>query len=87
LVTHTTINNATALDAAGNVNFAAALPVMPYEHHESLHSVCVRIHLPQRFLHGIVFDDWDLRSAMRIAKRMPGVKREVNDLEIKLGGE
>jgi osmotically-inducible protein OsmY len=38
-------------------------------------------------LHGIVFDDWDLRSAMRIAKRMPGVKRVVNDLEIKLGGE
>jgi osmotically-inducible protein OsmY len=38
-------------------------------------------------LHGIVFDDWDLRSAMRIAKRMPGVKQVVNDLEIKLGGE
>jgi osmotically-inducible protein OsmY len=38
-------------------------------------------------LHGMVFDDWDLRSAMRIAKRLPGVKRVVNDLEIKLGGE
>jgi hypothetical protein len=38
-------------------------------------------------LHGIVFDDWDLRSAMRMARRMPGVKRVVNDLEIKLGGE
>ena len=38
-------------------------------------------------LHGIVFDDWDLRSAMRIAKRMPGVKKVVNDLDIKLGGE
>jgi two-component system, OmpR family, sensor kinase len=38
-------------------------------------------------LHGIVFDDWDLRIAMRIAKRMPGVKRVVNDLEIKMGGE
>jgi BON domain-containing protein len=38
-------------------------------------------------LHGIVFDDWDLRSAMRIAKKLPGVKRVVNDLEIKLGGE
>jgi osmotically-inducible protein OsmY len=38
-------------------------------------------------LHGIVFDDWDLRAAVRIARRMPGVKRVVNDLEIKLGGE
>ena len=34
-----------------------------------------------------VFDDWDLRAAMRIAKKMPGVKQVVNDLEIKLGGE
>jgi osmotically-inducible protein OsmY len=38
-------------------------------------------------LHGMVFDDWDLRSAMRIAKKMPGVKRVVDDLEIKLDGE
>lgn len=38
-------------------------------------------------LHGIVFDDWDLRSARRIAKRIPGVKRVINDLEMKLGGE
>jgi osmotically-inducible protein OsmY len=38
-------------------------------------------------LHGIVFDDWDLRAAMRIAKKMPGVRQVVNDLEIKLGGE
>ncbi|MGO9935037.1 MAG: BON domain-containing protein [Steroidobacteraceae bacterium] len=38
-------------------------------------------------LHGIVFDEWDLRVAKRIAKRIPGVKRVINDLEIKLGGE
>jgi osmotically-inducible protein OsmY len=38
-------------------------------------------------LQGIVFDDWDLRTAMRISRKMPGVKRVVNDLEIKLGGE
>jgi osmotically-inducible protein OsmY len=38
-------------------------------------------------LEGIVFDDWDLRQAMRISKRVAGVKRVVNDLEIKLGGE
>ena len=38
-------------------------------------------------LHGIVFDEWDLRAVKRIAWRIPGVKRVVNDLEIKLGGE
>jgi hypothetical protein len=38
-------------------------------------------------LHGIIFDDWDLRNAIRISRRIPGVKRVVNDLEIKLGGE
>ena len=38
-------------------------------------------------LHGIVFEDWDLRNAIRISRRIPGVRRVVNDLEIKLGGE
>jgi osmotically-inducible protein OsmY len=38
-------------------------------------------------LHGIVFDDWDLRQALRLAKRIAGVRRVINDLEIKLGGE
>jgi osmotically-inducible protein OsmY len=38
-------------------------------------------------LHGIIFDDWDLRNAIRISRRIPGVRRVVNDLEIKLGGE
>ena len=38
-------------------------------------------------LQGIVFDDWDLRTARRIAKKVPGVKPVINDLEIKLGGE
>jgi osmotically-inducible protein OsmY len=38
-------------------------------------------------LHGIVFDEWDLRAVKRIARRIPGVKRVVNDLEIKLGGD
>ena len=38
-------------------------------------------------LQGIVFDDWDLRNALRIGRKVPGVKRVVNDLEIKLGGE
>jgi hypothetical protein len=38
-------------------------------------------------LHGIVFDEWDLRAARRIARRIVGVKRVINDLEIQLGGE
>jgi hypothetical protein len=38
-------------------------------------------------LTGIVFDPWDLRTARRIAKRIPGVKRVINDLELELGGE
>ena len=38
-------------------------------------------------LRGIVFDDWDLRRAMRIARKIPGVRRVVNDLEISQGGD
>jgi hypothetical protein len=38
-------------------------------------------------LRGMVFDDWDMRIARRAAKRIPGVKRVINDMEIKLGGE
>jgi len=38
-------------------------------------------------LRGIVFDEWDLRNAKRIARKIPGVKRVIDDLEIKLGGE
>jgi osmotically-inducible protein OsmY len=39
-------------------------------------------------LQGLVFDEGDMRSAVRIARRIPGVKRVVNDLEIEfeLGG-
>ena len=38
-------------------------------------------------LEGIVFDDWDLRIALRAARRIAGARRVINDLEIKLGGE
>jgi osmotically-inducible protein OsmY len=38
-------------------------------------------------LRGIVFDEWDLRAAMRISRKIAGVKRVINDLEMKLGGE
>ncbi len=62
----------------------AALAADPYFYSEH---VSVTIENGVATLHGIVFDDWDLRNAMRISRRIPGVKRVVNDLEIKLGGE
>jgi len=38
-------------------------------------------------LRGIVFDDWDLRQAKRIARKITGVRRVLNDLEISQGGD
>jgi len=38
-------------------------------------------------LQGMVFDEWDLRAATRISKKVAGVKRVINELDIKLGGE
>jgi osmotically-inducible protein OsmY len=37
-------------------------------------------------LRGIVFSDWDLRDAMRIASRAAGKRRVVDDLSIEVGG-
>jgi osmotically-inducible protein OsmY len=37
-------------------------------------------------LSGIVFDDWDLRDAIRISRRIAGVKRVINELEIHQSG-
>jgi osmotically-inducible protein OsmY len=33
-------------------------------------------------LRGLVFDDWDMRAAIRLSKRVAGVKRVVNQLTI-----
>lgn len=33
-------------------------------------------------LQGIVFDDWDVRTGVRIAKKIPGVKRVVTDFYV-----
>jgi osmotically-inducible protein OsmY len=33
-------------------------------------------------LRGLVFDDWDMRTAIRLSKRVAGVKRVVNQLTI-----
>lgn len=37
-------------------------------------------------LHGIVFSDWDLRDALRIATRAAPQSRVVDDLSIEMGG-
>lgn len=63
---------------------AAVLHDDPYFYDEH---VTVTVKNGVATLQGIVFDDWDLRQAIRLARRISGVKRVVNDLEIKLGGE
>ena len=35
-------------------------------------------------LEGLVFDEWDMRHAIRVAKKITGVKRVINDLEVKM---
>jgi osmotically-inducible protein OsmY len=73
-----------AADAKLQQQVEIALAADPYFLSEH---VSVTIRNGVATLHGIVFDDWDLRNALRISRRIPGVKRVVNDLEIKLGGE
>jgi osmotically-inducible protein OsmY len=34
------------------------------------------------YLEGIVFDDWDVRVARRIARKIPGVRRVVTDFYV-----
>lgn len=37
-------------------------------------------------LSGFVFSDWDLRDALRIARRAAGGTRVIDDLTIEVGG-
>ena len=62
---------------------AAVLPADPY-FLDTHASVTVR----NRVLTfaGFVFDDWGLRIAVRFARKVLGVRRGVNGLEISLGG-
>lgn len=43
--------------------------------------VTVTVHDGVATLSGYVYDDWDIRDARRIARRVPGVKRVINNLE------
>jgi osmotically-inducible protein OsmY len=62
---------------------------------EALHSdpffydehVTVTIENGVATLRGMVFDDWDMRQAIRISRRIAGVKRVINDLDIESGGD
>ena len=38
-------------------------------------------------LHGFVSDYWELRSMIRLARKIPGVKRVANDLELTNGAQ
>jgi hypothetical protein len=38
-------------------------------------------------LHGIALDYWDVRAMKRISRRVAGVKRVVDDIDVRLGGE
>ncbi|MGO9426215.1 MAG: BON domain-containing protein [Steroidobacteraceae bacterium] len=38
-------------------------------------------------LEGLVFDAWDIVTATRIARRIPGVKRVFNDIELADSGD
>jgi osmotically-inducible protein OsmY len=38
-------------------------------------------------LHGLVFSDWDLRDAMRIASKAAGDRRVINNLTLVEGGK
>jgi hypothetical protein len=73
----------------------AADEKMKTQMEEALHSdrffydqhVTVTIENGVATLRGIVFDDWDMRQAMRISRRIAGVNRVINDLEIESGGD
>jgi osmotically-inducible protein OsmY len=49
--------------------------------------VSVHVHNGVAILSGMVFDEWDLRTIMREARHVPGVRRVINELEIEQGGD
>jgi hypothetical protein len=72
----------------------AADEKMKVQVEEALHSdpffydghVTVTIENGVATLRGMIFDDWDMRQAIRISRRIAGVKRVFNDLDIESGG-
>jgi hypothetical protein len=68
-----------AVDARLTQEVAAALhnDAFFYDEH-----VTVTVKNGVAHLEGIVFDDWDVRTAIRIARRIPGVRRVVTDFYV-----
>ena len=75
-------NPETADDAAVRRQVETA---MESDHYFYGDHVMVTVRKGVAFLQGVVFDDWDVRAAIRITKKIAGVKRVVNELEI--GGQ
>jgi osmotically-inducible protein OsmY len=61
----------------------AALHADPYFYDEH---VTVSIEQGAVVLRGFVYSDWDLRAAIRIARKAAGDKHVVDNLSIKQGG-
>jgi osmotically-inducible protein OsmY len=82
-----TIAAPTSLDAASNETLAtqirAALRADRYLDDDHIY---VSIENGVVTLGGLVFDDWDLRSAMRIARKAAGDRLVIDNLSIEQGG-
>jgi osmotically-inducible protein OsmY len=70
-------------DAATTVRVQAAFHEDPYIFDEHVTVVTVDGVV---YLEGIVFDDWDLTRILRLARRLAGGRRIVNQLEWGRGG-
>jgi len=75
-------NPETAVDAVVRRQVESAMESNPYFYSDH---VMVTVRNGIAFLQGVVFDDWDTRAAVRITKKVAGVKRVINELEI--GGQ
>jgi hypothetical protein len=79
IVVTATKHAATAADEELTRNVAMALRSDPFFYDEH---VTVSVTDGVVTLQGVVFDDWDLRIAMRISNRVAGVKSVSDELEI-----
>ena len=73
----------TAADEALRQSVQSALHLDPYVFDKQ---ITVLLHDGRIVLSGFVYSEWDLQSALRIARRTAGALPVVDDLEIKLGG-
>jgi len=67
---------------AGQVQTALGSDPLVFDEH-----VTVTVKNGIATLHGIAFDYWDVLRMKRLAKRVPGVKRVVDDIDLRIGGD